>query len=73
MFQVKGRNKIGDIESIFVEPSQDRATHLEISRGLFLKERKVVPTTWITSVREDEVHLGVSSDLVEHLPEYQEA
>ena len=64
---------IGDIESVFVEPGHDRATHLEISRGLFLKERKVVPATWITSVQEDEVHLGVSSDLVENLPAYQEA
>jgi len=64
---------VGDIDSIFVEPSHDRATHLEISRGLFLKERKVVPTTWITTVMEGEVHLGVSSDLIESLPQYQEA
>jgi uncharacterized protein YrrD len=64
---------VGDIESIFVGPNQERATHIEISRGLFFKERKVVPTSWITSVLEDEVHLGVSSGLIEGLPEYQEA
>jgi uncharacterized protein YrrD len=64
---------VGDIESVFVEPDHDRATHLQISKGLFFKENKVVPTSWITIVLEDEVHLGVSSDLIENLPEYQEA
>lgn len=64
---------VGNIERIFAEPSQDRATHLLISQGLLLKERKVVPTSWIMTVMEDEVHLGVSSDLIEGLPEYEEA
>jgi uncharacterized protein YrrD len=64
---------VGDIESIFVDPTQDRATHIEISQGLFFKERKVVPTSWITNVLEDEVHMGVSSGLIESLPEYEEA
>jgi hypothetical protein len=64
---------VGNIERVFAEPSQDRATHLMISKGLLLKERKVIPTSWIMTVMEEEVHLGVSSDLIENLPEYQEA
>jgi uncharacterized protein YrrD len=64
---------VGDIESVFVDPTQERATHIEISRGLFFKERKVVPTSWITNVLENEVHLGVSSGLIKSLPEYEEA
>jgi uncharacterized protein YrrD len=63
---------VGDIERVFADPTEDRATHLLISKGLFLKERKVVPTSWIARVSEEEVHLAVGSNLLEDLPEYQE-
>jgi uncharacterized protein YrrD len=63
---------VGDVERVFADPSQDRATHLLVSQGLLLKEKKVVPTSWITEVKENEVHLAVSSDLLDSLPEYQE-
>jgi len=62
---------VGDIERIFTDPLEDRATHLLISEGLFLKEKKLVPTKWIAKIFEDAVHLAVDSDLVDSLPEYQ--
>lgn len=62
---------VGDVERIFTEPQEDRATHLLISEGLILKQKKLVPTTWMSTVLEDEVHLSVNSDLVESLPEYK--
>ena len=49
----------------------DRATHLLISEGLILKDKKLIPTRWMTNVLEKEVHLSVESDFVESLPEYQ--
>jgi uncharacterized protein YrrD len=61
---------VGDIERVYADPTQDRVTHLLISQGLFLKEKKIVPTLWITRVGENEVRLAVSSDLIEDLPEY---
>jgi uncharacterized protein YrrD len=64
---------VGDIERVFADPEGERATHLLISQGLFLKERKVVPSSWIARVEEDEVKLGVNADLVQGLPEYQAA
>jgi hypothetical protein len=42
-----------------------------VSEGLFHKERKLVPTIWITDVDEDQVTLSVDSDLFERLPEYE--
>jgi uncharacterized protein YrrD len=62
---------IGNIERIFTDPQEDRATHVLISEGLILKEKKLIPTGWMTNVLEDEVHLAVDSDFVEGLPEYQ--
>ena len=61
---------VGDVERVYTDPQVDRATHLLISKGLILKEKKLIPTNWITSLREDEVHLAVEADLVENLPEY---
>ena len=62
----------GDIERVLADPSRDRATHLLISQGLILQEKKVVPTSWIKRVQENEVRLAVSSGLIEELPEYKE-
>lgn len=62
---------IGDIERIFTDSLEGRATHLLVSEGLILKEKKLIPTVWMNHVLEDEVHLSVDSDLVQSLPEYQ--
>jgi uncharacterized protein YrrD len=64
---------IGDLERIFTDPLQDRATHFLISEGLILKERKLIPIQWITNIIEDQVHLSVSSGFVENLPKYRPA
>jgi uncharacterized protein YrrD len=63
--------QVGDVERIFTDPLEDRATHLLVSEGLILKDKKLIPTSWMSTVHEDEVHLLVGSDLVESLPEYQ--
>lgn len=62
---------VGDIERIFTDPEEEYATHLLISEGMFLKEKKLVPTQWIKHVFESELRLSVDSELVESLPEYQ--
>lgn len=62
---------VGDVEAVLTDPEEDRATHLVISQGLLLKERKLVPTSWISMVMSDEIHLAVGSDLIEGLQEYE--
>jgi uncharacterized protein YrrD len=62
---------VGDLEEIFTDPQADRATHLLLSEGFLLKERKLVPTNWIERVDEDEIHLSVHSQVVEGLREYE--
>lgn len=61
---------IGDIERILADSLENRATHLLISKGMFLKNVKLIPSGWVTNVFEDEIHLAVASDLVESLAEY---
>ena len=62
---------VGDIERVITEPKDNRATHFVISEGLILKHKKLIPTPWVKSVLEDEVHLNIKSDLFENLPDYQ--
>lgn len=62
---------VGDVEAVLTGPEQDRATHLLISSGLLLKEKKLVPTTWISRVTQEEIELAVGSPLLEQLPAYE--
>jgi uncharacterized protein YrrD len=65
------KKHVGDVEEIFTDVAEDKVTHILISQGLFLKERKLVPVNWINSINEGEVRLLVSSELVDNLPEYK--
>ena len=60
---------VGNVERVFTDPQADRATHLLISKGLLLKEKKLVPTTWLSDVTEDEAYLSVGSGTLEELRE----
>lgn len=60
---------VGEVESVLV--NGDRATHFIISQGLLLKDRKLVPLSWVTNLLSEEVWLSVSAATLELLPEYQ--
>lgn len=62
---------VGNIEELVTDSSTGRVTHVVISQGLLLKERKLVPSNWIDTVDEDEVHLGVRSGTLGSLHPYE--
>jgi uncharacterized protein YrrD len=62
---------IGNVERVIMDEKSERATHLVISSGVLLKEKKLVPTHWLSDVSEDEVHLSVESGFLERLPEFE--
>jgi uncharacterized protein YrrD len=62
---------VGNVEQVLTDPQADRATHFVISAGLLLKTRKLIPTTWISDLGRDEVHLAVGAQLIEELREYE--
>jgi sporulation protein YlmC with PRC-barrel domain len=63
---------VGDVERLFVDPASNKATHFLVSQGLLFKEHKLVPAHWVRDAEDGEVHLSVSSELLERLPDYQE-
>ena len=62
---------VGNVERVFANSRDARVTHLLISQGLLLKERKLVPVYWVNHVYEDEVYLTVNSQLLDRLPAYK--
>lgn len=66
----KNGDHVGDVERVYADEAEQRVTHLLISKGLVSKSRKLIPSMWVDSVREEEVRLSISERLVEILPEY---
>lgn len=64
---------IGNVEQVLTSPQTDQATHFLISKGLLLKETKLVPVEWIDSLGADEVRLAMGAQIIEELHEHEHA
>jgi uncharacterized protein YrrD len=62
---------VGDIERVYVDEDEQRVTHLLISKGFISKSRRLIPSMWVESVREDAVRLSVAESFIENLPQYR--
>jgi uncharacterized protein YrrD len=62
--------RVGGVERLFMEEGSDRATHFVISEGLIFKDKKLIPTAWVETVGEKEIHLSIESHVLENMPEY---
>jgi uncharacterized protein YrrD len=62
---------VGSVEAILTDPEENRATHLVIGRGVLLTEEKCIPTSWISTVMQDEVRLTVGSETLKDLEDYE--
>ncbi len=62
---------VGNVERVFTDPPEERATHLLISKGLLSKERRLIPITWVSIMAEDEVHLAVKEEALENVSVYR--
>lgn len=61
---------VGSVERLFVS-ADDRISHFVISEGLIFKTKKLVPTSWVTNVTEDEVYLAVDSTVLDRLEAFE--
>jgi uncharacterized protein YrrD len=62
---------VGSVEEIITHAQENKVTHFVMSHGLIFKTHKAIPVQWVSEVTEDAVKLGVHSDMLERLPEYQ--
>jgi sporulation protein YlmC with PRC-barrel domain len=65
-----GGEHVGNIDQLIVDENNEYVTHLVVSSGLLMKERKMIPAYWLTNVSDNEVHLAVDSRFLDRLPEF---
>lgn len=58
---------VGNVERILADPSDDHVTHLVVSNGLFVKEKKLIPIQWVAEIGIEHIHLSVKKESVEEL------
>jgi sporulation protein YlmC with PRC-barrel domain len=66
----KDNKQVGNVERLLIDQNTDRVTHFVLSRGLLLRESKLVPAYWLTDVSDHEVHIAVDSGYLHKLPDY---
>jgi uncharacterized protein YrrD len=62
---------IGNVEQVVANSETNNVTHFVVGKGFLLKEHKLVPAHWVTSVGENKVYLSVEARLFDRLPDYQ--
>ena len=62
---------IGNIEQVIANSETNNVTHFVAGKGFLLKEHKLVPAHWITSVGDNKVYLSVEARVFDRLPDYQ--
>ena len=62
---------VGRIEQILTEQGTDRMTFFVVEKGMLNKEHKLIPSSWIRQVTDEEVHLAVNASQVEQLRAYE--
>ena len=63
--------RVGEVKELIYETRTEEITHLVISEGVLFSEEKLIPVSWVTNYKRNQVQLVVVSDLVEQLPEYE--
>ena len=56
---------VGNVERVLADASMDQVTNMEISKGIFTKEWRLIPMKWVKSMGEDEVRLRVNEDSID--------
>jgi uncharacterized protein YrrD len=67
----KDNEHVGNVERLYTADG-DRVTHFLISSGLVFVNKKLVPSSWIANVSEDEIHLAVPSEILNRVPDFEE-
>ena len=62
---------IGNVEEVIADSKTNNVTHFVVGKGFLLKEHKMVPSHWVTNIKDNKVHLSVDARVFERLPDYQ--
>lgn len=65
--------RAGQVDEVLTADKGERITYVLISSGQWVKEKKLIPISWIETLGENEVHLAVESGTIDRLPAYDHA
>ena len=60
----------GSIEEVITQGNDKKVTHFVMTHGLINKTHKAIPVIWIKNMRENEITLDVTEEMLEMLPEH---
>jgi uncharacterized protein YrrD len=63
---------VGEVTNVYTEPEEHRVTHIQISRGVLARGKKLIPTAWVEDIFENSVRLTVGKAVVADLPDLPE-
>jgi len=52
--------QVGTVDRVLADPSVEQATHLIITQGLLVKDKRLIPMSWVMMLGEETVHLNVT-------------
>jgi len=58
---------VGNVDRVLADPSMERASHLIITQGLLVPEKKLILMSWVMMLGEDTVHLNVTEAQLKEL------
>ena len=61
---------VGSVEEVITHGADKKASHFVAVHGLISKTHKAIPVTWINSVSENQIILGVKAEMLDFLPEH---
>jgi len=63
--------KIGEVERLLLEEPSGRTKAFVIKRGFLFKKEAVLSTRFVTDLQEDVIHVDITDEEVDALPEYK--
>lgn len=63
--------EVGHVEEVFTQSSSDQVTSFVVSRGLLVKEHRLVPINWVKFITDEEVQLNVPAAKVDALQVFE--
>lgn len=58
---------VGHVKEVYTDADTEHVTHFLVEQGVFFKEEKLIPTSWVAHVRDDEIVLAVDASSLEKL------
>ena len=62
---------VGNVEQVITDSDTNNVTHFVVGKGFLLKEHKLVPARWVSSVDDGRIYLSVEARLFDRLPDYE--